>query len=58
MSAVMTSNLPGTGITVPRSALGPQGWTALMAAVISVMVLAPIHVRHVSLIARGRRVGH
>ncbi|MBU0916304.1 MAG: urea ABC transporter permease subunit UrtC [Gammaproteobacteria bacterium] len=41
MSAVMTSNLPGTGITVPRSALGPQGWTALMAAVITVMVLAP-----------------
>lgn len=42
MSAVMTSNLPGTGITVPRSALGPQGWTALMAAVITVMVLAPV----------------
>ena len=42
MSAVMTSNLPGTGVTVPRSALGPQGWTALMAAVIAVMVLAPL----------------
>jgi urea transport system permease protein len=42
MSAVMTSNLPGTGVTVPRSALGPQGWTALMAAVITVMVLAPV----------------
>ncbi|WP_058087305.1 urea ABC transporter permease subunit UrtC [Aquabacterium parvum] len=42
MSAVMTSNLPGTGITVPRSALGPKGWTALMAAVITVMVLAPV----------------
>ncbi len=42
MSAVMTSNLPGTGIAVPRSALGPQGWTALMAAVITVMVLAPV----------------
>nr|WP_235513790.1 urea ABC transporter permease subunit UrtC [Aquabacterium parvum] len=38
----MTSNLPGTGITVPRSALGPKGWTALMAAVITVMVLAPV----------------
>ena len=42
MSAVMTSNLPGTGITVPRSGLGPKGWTALMAAVITVMVLAPV----------------
>jgi len=42
MSAVMTSNLPGTGVTVPRSALGPKGWTALMAAVITVMVLAPL----------------
>lgn len=42
MSAVMTSNLPGTGITVPRSALGPQGWTAVAAAVITVMVLAPV----------------
>ncbi len=42
MSAVMTSNLPGTGITVPRSALGPKGWTVLMAAVITVMVLAPV----------------
>lgn len=42
MSAVMTSNLPGAGVTVPRSALGPKGWTALMAAVITVMVLAPV----------------
>ncbi len=42
MSAVMTSNLPVTGVTVPRSALGPKGWTALMAAVITVMVLAPV----------------
>ena len=42
MSAVMTSNLPVTGVTVPRSALGPKGWTALMAAVVTVMVLAPV----------------
>lgn len=42
MSAVMISNLPGAGVTVPRSALGPKGWTALMAAVITVMVLAPV----------------
>ena len=36
MSAVMTSSLP-SGVAVPRSALGPQGWTALMAAVITVV---------------------
>jgi len=42
MSAVMTSNLPGAGVTVPRSALGAQGWTAVAAAVITVMVLAPV----------------
>ncbi|OGA84652.1 MAG: urea ABC transporter permease subunit UrtC [Burkholderiales bacterium RIFCSPHIGHO2_01_FULL_63_240] len=42
MSAVMTSNLPGAGVTVPRSALGPKGWSALMAAVVTVMVLAPV----------------
>ncbi|WP_290872103.1 urea ABC transporter permease subunit UrtC [Aquabacterium sp.] len=29
-------------LTIPRSALGPQGWTALMAAVITVVVLAPV----------------
>nr|WP_315192911.1 urea ABC transporter permease subunit UrtC [uncultured Aquabacterium sp.] len=38
----MTSNLPGAGVTVPRSALGAQGWTAVAAAVITVMVLAPV----------------
>ena len=42
MSAVMTSNLPGAGVVVPRSALGPKGWSALMAAVVTVMVLAPV----------------
>ncbi len=42
MSALMTSNLPGAGVTVPRSALGPKGWSALMAAVVTVMVLAPV----------------
>ncbi|MBH1987397.1 MAG: urea ABC transporter permease subunit UrtC [Burkholderiales bacterium] len=41
MSAVMTSPMPGTGVTVPRSALGAQGWTAVAAAVITVLVLAP-----------------
>jgi len=42
MSAVMTSPMPVAGVTVPRSALGPKGWTALMAAVITVVVLAPV----------------
>jgi urea transport system permease protein len=46
MSAVMTSSMPTAGspagIVVPRSALGPKGWTALMAAVITVCVLAPV----------------
>jgi len=42
MSAVMTSPMPAAGITVPRSALGPTGWTALMAAVLAVLVLAPV----------------
>jgi urea transport system permease protein len=46
MSAVMTSSLPATGalsgITVPRSALGAKGWSAVMAAVITVTVLVPI----------------
>lgn len=42
MSAVMTSPLPAAGVAVPRSALGPKGWTALMAAVITVVVLAPV----------------
>src|SRR3989344_6012249 len=42
MSAVMTSNLPGAGVTVPRRALGPKGWSALMAAAVTVMVLAPV----------------
>ena len=41
MSAVMTSSLP-SGVAVPRSALGPKGWTALMAAVITVVILAPV----------------
>jgi urea transport system permease protein len=46
MSAVMTSSLPATGsltgVTVPRSALGTKGWSAVMAAVITVTVLVPI----------------
>jgi len=46
MSAVMNSSLPATGalsgITVPRSALGAKGWSAVMAAVITVTVLVPI----------------
>jgi len=43
MSAVMTSStLAGGGLTIPRSALGPKGWTALMAAVITVMALVPL----------------
>jgi len=29
-------------VTVPRSVLGTKGWTALMAAVITVLVLAPV----------------
>ena len=41
MSAVMTSSLP-SGVAVPRSAPGPKGWTALMAAVIRVVILAPV----------------
>jgi urea transport system permease protein len=46
MSAVMTSSIPSqgnpAGITIPGSALGPQGWTALVAAVITVVVMAPV----------------
>ncbi len=46
MNAVMTpSTSPsGThlGVAVPRSVLGPKGWTTLMAAVIAVCVLAPL----------------
>ncbi len=43
MSAVMTSStLAGGGLTIPRSALGPKGWTALMAAVITVTALVPL----------------
>ncbi len=46
MSAVMTSSLPATGtlsgIAVPRSALGTKGWSAVMAAVITVTVLVPL----------------
>jgi urea transport system permease protein len=44
MSAVMTSNFPaaGLGITVPRSALGPKGWTSLIVAVIVVTALVPM----------------
>ncbi len=41
MSAVMTSSMP-SGVTVPGSALGAKGWTAVMAAVITVVVLAPV----------------
>jgi urea transport system permease protein len=42
MSAVMTSPMALSGVAVPRSALGPKGWTALMAAVISVLVMVPV----------------
>lgn len=43
MSAVMTSpSLTLAVPTVPNSALGPKGWTAVMAAVITVVVLAPV----------------
>ena len=43
MSAVMTSpSLTLAVPTVPNSALGPKGWTALIAAVITVVVLAPV----------------
>ncbi len=42
MSAVMTSNVPLGGVTIPRSALGAQGWTAVMAAVIAVTVMVPL----------------
>jgi urea transport system permease protein len=46
MSAVMTSSIPSqgnpAGITIPGSALGPKGWTALVAAVITVVVMAPV----------------
>jgi len=42
MSAVMTSPLALSGVAVPRSALGPKGWTALMAAALSVLVLVPV----------------
>jgi urea transport system permease protein len=44
MSAVMTSTFStaGAGITVPRSALGPKGWTSLIVAVIVVTALVPM----------------
>jgi urea transport system permease protein len=42
MSAVMNSPMALSGVAVPRSALGPKGWTALMAAVISVLVMVPV----------------
>jgi len=46
MSAVMTSSISSqgnpAGITIPGSALGPKGWTALVAAVITVVVMAPV----------------
>ena len=43
MSAVMTSpSLTLAVPTVPNSALGPKGWTAVMAAVIAVVVMAPV----------------
>ncbi|HRH17627.1 MAG TPA: urea ABC transporter permease subunit UrtC [Aquabacterium sp.] len=37
-----SSTLAGGGLTIPRSALGPKGWTALMAAVITVTALVPL----------------
>ncbi|TBO33888.1 urea ABC transporter permease subunit UrtC [Aquabacterium lacunae] len=42
MSAVLNAISPTAGITVPRSALGAKGWTALMAAVITVTLLVPL----------------
>jgi urea transport system permease protein len=43
MSAVMTSpSLTLAVPTVPNSALGAKGWTAVIAAVITVVVLAPV----------------
>jgi len=46
MSAVMTSSMPTMSampaVTVPRSALGSKGWTAVAVAVITVLVLAPV----------------
>jgi len=39
MSAVLTTSLP---LAAPRSALGPKGWSAVMAAVITVVVLVPL----------------
>ncbi len=43
MNAVMTSpSLTLAVPTVPNSALGPKGWTAVIAAVITVVVLAPV----------------
>ncbi|RZI79323.1 MAG: urea ABC transporter permease subunit UrtC, partial [Rubrivivax sp.] len=44
MSAVMTSLplSPAVPLAVPRSALGQYGWTALMAAVLAVLLVVPL----------------
>ena len=43
MSAVMTHCVsPSSGLAVPHSALGTQGWTAVIAAVIMVTALVPM----------------
>jgi len=39
-SSVLT--MPLSGVAAPRSVLGPQGWMALMAAVLCVLLLAPV----------------
>ncbi|MDE1999162.1 MAG: urea ABC transporter permease subunit UrtC [Burkholderiales bacterium] len=41
MSAVMTSPMP-SGLTVPRSALGPKGWSAIALAIALVVLVAPV----------------
>ncbi|HET8695605.1 MAG TPA: urea ABC transporter permease subunit UrtC [Aquabacterium sp.] len=41
MSAVMTSPMP-SGLTVPRSALGRKGWSAIALAIALVVLIAPV----------------
>ncbi len=53
MSAVMTFSA-SSGVTVPRSALGSKGWSAVMAAVITVVLLAPV----LNLLVPGDSVFH
>jgi urea transport system permease protein len=43
MSAVLTSTSPKLSqITVPKSALGPKGWSSVMVAIIVVCLLVPV----------------